>query len=241
MASGEVPFEDFIGNQVADALAGAAAHLSSDPVPVRKYLSRNAAISFLMAIQIGFIEADALRARSLQKNWELLEASRPLSCDHLAATLVERIVKQGHHLVQLGNQRIRCSKCHCSKSILNFSYWVTNSCVRDGEAPQVDTFKSKVRPRVANAVEWNNHRIIVEGNLVRCILCGCRGTFDDFPISCRDSGGTFDERAIIEFQGSLSTYRKEQSRHDDADKISSHGNARVLNAAAGQIIKNLPI
>ena len=42
VTSGEITMQEFVGNHVADVLAKAAAHLSSNIAPVRKFLSRNA-------------------------------------------------------------------------------------------------------------------------------------------------------------------------------------------------------
>ena len=64
VASGDMTIQDFIGNHVADVIAKAAATTAACPRPVTLMLSRNAAISYCVAMRAAYIEADCWMARN---------------------------------------------------------------------------------------------------------------------------------------------------------------------------------
>ena len=58
---GNAPLTDYLGNHIADALAGAAANLSAESEVVRRTLARNAALAFCTAVRIAITEAEAIK------------------------------------------------------------------------------------------------------------------------------------------------------------------------------------
>ena len=89
VAAGDETLENYLGNQIADALAGIAAFLAKDSYPVRAFLSRNAAVAFCAAMRLAYIEADAIKARQNRSSWQIFFAAEPLSWGATNATLHE--------------------------------------------------------------------------------------------------------------------------------------------------------
>ena len=69
---GRAEFTDYVGNHVADALAGAAASLAAEDEIVRRQLSGNSALGFCVAVRIAIAEAVANRCYHVKKVWEEL-------------------------------------------------------------------------------------------------------------------------------------------------------------------------
>ena len=91
MVNGSLSLCDYLGNQIADAMAGAAAHLSADSSLVRSLLARNSALAFAAALRLACIEAEAIKAHGLRASWELLHPGIALSVDQAMAQLHERL------------------------------------------------------------------------------------------------------------------------------------------------------
>eukprot|EP00930_Biecheleria_cincta_P078405 TRINITY_DN65856_c0_g1_i1.p1 TRINITY_DN65856_c0_g1~~TRINITY_DN65856_c0_g1_i1.p1 ORF type:complete len:160 (+),score=24.28 TRINITY_DN65856_c0_g1_i1:170-649(+) len=68
----------YIGNNISEILAKICARAATHPTPVAKVLSRNAAISFSMAVRIAMVETAVNKAIVNTTAWQLWTAAEPL-------------------------------------------------------------------------------------------------------------------------------------------------------------------
>ena len=201
VAEGSVSVQDYIGNGMADALAGAAAFLAAEPSPVQTFARRNAALAFHICVRIAIVEGVAHRLRQLENDWEVLKAGQVVSCKAASQEISTAIEASGHVLRRHTRGRLMCSNCQVVKTALQFGYWIKNQCQAVEHlvpAPSCDKVVNRLlQSRRVHAswttcgIEWGQHRIVQTGMCQNgqvvsafCLRCGVKASLDHLPEHC---------------------------------------------------------
>ena len=108
VASGEVSWEDYAGNAVADAFAKAAAALAELPGIVQEQVESTERQAFIICMRIALVEDILDQGRSEIAEWEIKQATPLCSPQEAAAQISERASALTHSLVRLPSGKRRC-------------------------------------------------------------------------------------------------------------------------------------
>jgi len=113
VARGEVPFENYAGNGIADVLAKIAARFSAIPKEEGEHAENIKTLAFLMSVRVAIIEAKVQKSlEEEQLDWEVKLASNPILMRQAVASVQGSLKQNGHDLVHVGVNRTRCRNCH---------------------------------------------------------------------------------------------------------------------------------
>ena len=108
VAHGEVSWEDYAGNAVADAFAKAAAAIAELPPVVLQEVEKLESMAFMICMRIATMGAILDQSKSEIAEWETV----PLAGEEaVAETVLERAKGMTHSLVRLPRGRCRCTRC----------------------------------------------------------------------------------------------------------------------------------
>ena len=235
---GTISYHEWLGNAIADALAGAAAWQAADDDLTRATLSRNAALAYSVSMRIAFIEADVARAKELKNQWEVVKAESRLAMRAATDLVNDRIKMQGHQLRRAGRGKLRCVNCSVSKPVGAAAWWLANPCSKEEGGQNKTLFAGRVRELPAPtpyhaASEVGDHRLLPAGSKWVCMLCGFVGAREQVPSLCEDKGVFTLEREVVVADMArpawLTAARREAEEHA---KKSNENKARLRAAMA---------
>ncbi len=154
--SGGHDIQDFIGNHLADACAGAAAQIALEESDAARVVAAWEQRGYLVARRLATVEAWhwAQEPAARYAPPEPLEPWQPLDIYSATQQLRQEVEDHGHALRREGG-KVVCGKCHKRRAPDNLKYWTTNRCnpVWRGE---VTTSSGGKRPAAACALEASN-------------------------------------------------------------------------------------
>ena len=127
VARGEVAWESYIGNALADVLSKVAAKCSELPDLVSECIEKEERLAFLICMRIACIEHLFREDQDEVRDWELTDATGPLSQDAISEW-VRRGGSNGHSLVRLATGRVRCKTCGSTCSDARALHWLREPC-----------------------------------------------------------------------------------------------------------------
>ncbi len=144
---GQMVMRDFVGNFLADALAGAAAQRAQSDLAPSLEVERWHGRAFMIAKRLACIEAHAWqRQRTLCAPCPLPEWQPPQS-EEAGNRLAEAIAASGHRL-RTRRGRMFCVRCRRHRAISDYDTWTTQPCVvkRRAEARrEIDRLSKRLR------------------------------------------------------------------------------------------------
>ncbi len=120
--------EDILGNQVADAAAGAAAERALTDSDHAQTVERWTQRAFKIAQRLAVIEC-----WHWQQEPQLVPVPQPLAQWEqpqpytARKQLEEDVAAKGHVLRRVGNQMV-CGRCHKKRDVKQYRYWTANQC-----------------------------------------------------------------------------------------------------------------
>ena len=125
------PVDDFVGNILADAAAGAAADWElNKKEEIRRTLMWEKRAYFI-ACRLGVIEARAwAKEPSMVPPPDPLPEHVPRPTRDVAVQIANKVEGHGHLLVKLYNDSTMCTRCRKRKRKDNFAFCIANRCTR---------------------------------------------------------------------------------------------------------------
>ena len=143
-------FCDYVGNAVADALAGIASNASHLPQEVRELAQGRVHLHFKVCLRLAILERCAKRCRDEMPPTTVdVSIPAPVSTRVAAEELTTAIANDGHLIHKTDQGRIRCSKCGVqvtASMVRSFSQWPCS--LTKIEPPAAKLARSKVRAAV---------------------------------------------------------------------------------------------
>jgi hypothetical protein len=128
LVAGAVSVEDYIGNALADAAAGAVAYREAFEDPCIKEVAQWETRAFMIARRIAVLEARAWGRRSATVPEPLpLEPYEPPLIKDEVPLLLSRISEKGHRLIRVGKQ-LQCVRCRLRAKEGNWKRWTEKQC-----------------------------------------------------------------------------------------------------------------
>ena len=134
VASGTLSIEDYLGNALADALAGTAAELAQVPSIVLIEAEKQLTLSFFVCMRIAIIEFAVKKFKEetvlnyLVKG-KVQQVSKARAADEAAWNLEDT----GHVLTGHGSKFLRCAGCGNIRPQADWTWWRNNSCTGFGQ------------------------------------------------------------------------------------------------------------
>jgi hypothetical protein len=243
---------EYIGNAIADVLAGSASHMAAETVPVQTFARRHSMMTYLICMRIAIVEGLVAAGQAVVREWEVLLASEALSMQCVSDSLSHMLQASGHQVVQVGVDKFRCMICHHVKRSSQFSFWVKYSC------GSTQAYEKPLRCTVGNRLEkrlmcsqlrvnsnlqigtaWNGHRLLQAAGSYKCILCKLQGSLDSFGQACQPYGASLVERNSEWVTTDLDGYRKLQRRENEASKLADKLTDMMAYRAFGMVQHNV--
>ena len=237
VTSGAISWHDWLGNAIADALAGAAAWLAADDSVVRANLARNAAMVYSIAMRIAFIEMDAAKHKEARTSWQFLEAEDKLSMQAASTMIDQRIREMGHDLRSCSRGKLRCLKCSIVKPLSKSSFWWNVKCGGFSAEKSDLVFEGALERKMPR--DMHGHNLLPCGARWICTACGAIGSLGDLPRECSDTGAQSRTRNVKEMQVNFEAWLAVSRLESDTQTRRARDNKRRLRAASSSWIANL--
>jgi hypothetical protein len=247
VAKGVQEFEDYLGNNLADAFAGAAAWLSAEDEPTQCFARRHAALAFSACMRIAFVESRVAATWAIEREWQILLASEPLASQEVASCIQQILTSKGHQLYQSRPSRFRCRACHKEKSFAQGNFWMANHCLASSdEKSEVEgrlvkpLIKRQAKPTDAFTfgVEHKNHRIVSSCGAFLCVRCRQFGALDEFAL-CEEGSTNQQGRGFGTVFGDLMALRKAQRAESQANRLADRCSLARGSAVLGTTLRSL--
>ena len=230
VARGEVSFEDYAGNGIADVLAKVATRVATVDREAGDHAGKMKALAFMMAIRIAIIEVKVDRfLEQEQLEWEIKMAPKPKLVNQEAVGKSNKLKQNGHQLVQVGENKTRCTRCHKTATSRQFNFWLKYECASSEEGEEKRTalkpVKTITQKHVKGATEWQGHRLASDGGKLHCVLCGKVGpsvaTFDGSceGLDAEETGEEVEE--VRRMRGTMKEAFKEKEEQRQKEKMAA--------------------
>ena len=155
VATGSLSIEDYMGNAVADALAGVAAEVAQVPTVVLMEAERQVTLAFFVCMRIAIVEG-AVKEFKEQTDCNYIVSGKvnQLSKARAAKEAEWKLEDTGHVVVGHGTKALRCSACGNIRPLGDLAWWSINSCSglgqileQEAEGPEdvgLETFVGKL-------------------------------------------------------------------------------------------------
>ncbi len=127
-AVGQMAMCDYVGNFLADALAGAAAQRSQSDVAATLEVERWHGRAFMIARRLAAIEAQAWQQQRTVCAPCPLPPWHPPTRGEAEHSIVEAIAASGHKL-RVRRGRMFCTRCRRHRAIKDYDTWTAHPCV----------------------------------------------------------------------------------------------------------------
>jgi len=128
VAAGEVRWEDYVGNAVADVFAKVAAERAQLPPLIKAETEKNESLAFMVCMRIATIEEIIDQQKTEIAAWEVKLAEPQMTEDQVAEEILNRAADFQHALVRLPSGRCRCTKCGVTFPPKLSEGWLTKAC-----------------------------------------------------------------------------------------------------------------
>ena len=134
VVSGSLTIEDYLGNAVADALAGTAAELAQVPNIVLIEAEKQLSLSFFVCMRIAIIEGAVSKFKEeTELDYILKGKVQQLSVARATSEATWNLEDTGHVVTGHGLKFLRCAVCSNIRPLGDLAWWTRNSCSGFGQ------------------------------------------------------------------------------------------------------------
>ena len=134
VARGSLAIEDYMGNALADALAGVAAEVAQVPELVLREAEEQVTLAFFICMRIAIVEAAVKKFKEENELSYIVKGKvNQLSKARAAKEAEWKLEDSGHSVTGHGPKSLRCSGCGNIRPLGDLRWWFANSCSGMGQ------------------------------------------------------------------------------------------------------------